>query len=203
MKKLLLSTICLVTLSANSEAEIEKLKQENALLKQRLDALENRLNEPFSDFYVDFDELHKRHLKAINELNEIVAKELEYAKNKSNFSSNKSFSSFYKMGEVISQVKQKLVKNDETNTNEVEFKTYNIKDKTEYTLNDIVKDLDTFKVYLKSKFPELSDIKLDNYYISGDGFTFSTQDLLEKAKISFDDMKSYLKEDFLKELGMF
>lgn len=199
MKKILMSLICFGALFANSNDEIEKLKQENMILKQRLDNLENRFNHPLASFFDDFDSMHERHLQTMQKLNEIIQKELSYAEQNANL--NKNFSSFFKSGDVISQVKQKIVKNDSENTTKTEFKTYNVKNEKEYKLSDVIKDFDTFSVYLKSKFPELSEIKFDNFYISNDGFTFSTKDLIEKVKLSFDDVKNYLKDDFLKDLG--
>lgn len=199
MKKVLMSLICFGALFANSNDEIEKLKQENMILKQRLDNLENRFNHPLASFFDDFDSMYERHLQTMQKLNEIIQKELSYAEQNANL--NKNFSSFFKSGDVISQVKQKIVKNDSENTTKTEFKTYNVKNEKEYKLSDVIKDFDTFSVYLKSKFPELSEIKFDNFYISNDGFTFSTKDLIEKAKLSFDDVKNYLKDDFLKDLG--
>ncbi len=199
MKKVLMSLICFGALFANSNDEIEKLKQENIILKQRLDNLENRFNHPLASFFDDFDSMYERHLQTMQKLNEIIQKELSYAEQNANL--NKNFSSFFKSGDVISQVKQKIVKNDSENTTKTEFKTYNVKNEKEYKLSDVIKDFDTFSVYLKSKFPELSEIKFDNFYISNDGFTFSTKDLIEKAKLSFDDVKNYLKDDFLKDLG--
>lgn len=199
MKKVLMSLICFGALFANSNDEIEKLKQENIILKQRLDNLENRFNHPLVSFFDDFDSMYERHLQTMQKLNEIIQKELSYAEQNANL--NKNFSSFFKSGDVISQVKQKIVKNDSENTTKTEFKTYNVKNEKEYKLSDVIKDFDTFSVYLKSKFPELSEIKFDNFYISNDGFTFSTKDLIEKAKLSFDDVKNYLKDDFLKDLG--
>lgn len=196
MKKLLISIFCVASLGANSLSEIDKLKLENEILKQRLDAIESKINTPMDNFFKDFNEINKQHIKAMNSLYKQMQDGLD------NYKSNSNYASYFQSNEIISYIKESSQNINEQKSSKIEIKTYNEKSKKEYLLKDILKDFDTFKTYFNSKNPDLSEEKLDKYYINSYGFVFLFNDFTKSAKLSFDDMKDYLKDDFIKLLGI-
>lgn len=195
MKKLLISIFCVASLGANSLSEIDKLKLENEILKQRLDAIENKMINPMDNFFKDFDKINEQHIKAMNNLYKQMHDEFNHYK------SNSNYASYFQSNEVISYIKENKETKDNKSSSKIEIKTYNDKSKKEYLLKDILKDFDIFRVYLNSKNQDFSNEKLEKFYISSYGFVFLSNDYKKSSEISFTDMKDYLKDDFLKALG--
>ncbi|MBT0879527.1 hypothetical protein KJQ97_08835 [Campylobacter sp. 2018MI01] len=195
MKKILISLFCIGALNASSISEIEKLKQENEILKQRIDALENKFYDPFDDFFKSFDAINKQHIKALNEIKKSMEDDFK------NYKSNSNYSSYFQINNIISYMKQTSQNIDNKTNSKIEIKTYNENTKKEYLLKDIIKDFDTFKVYFNSKNLD-KNIELDKFYISSNGFVFLSKDLKNQIIINFEDMKIYLKDEFLKELSL-
>ena len=195
MKKILISLFCIGALNASSISEIEKLKQENEILKQKIDALENKLYDPFDDFFKSFDAINKQHIKALNEIKKSMEDDFK------NYKSNSNYSSYFQINNIISYMKQTSQNIDNKTNSKLEIKTYNENTKKEYLLKDIIKDFDTFKVYFNSKNLD-KNIELDKFYISSNGFVFLSKDFKNQIIINFKDMKIYLKDEFLKELSL-
>lgn len=195
MKKLLFSIFCVASLGANSLSEIDKLKLENEILKQRLDAIESKMINPMDNFFKDFDELNEQHIKAMNDFYKQMHDEFN------RYKSNSNYASYFQSNEVISYIKENLEFKDDKSNSKIEIKTYNEKSKKEYLLKDILKDFDVFRVYFNSKNQDFVNEKLEKFYINSYGFVFLSNDYKKSSEISFEDMKKYLKDDFLKAIG--
>lgn len=209
MKKILLSLACLCSLSFANE--IDALKAENEMLKEKIKELENVKNSPknpndnfYDDVFIDFNKIHKEHEKAMKELNEIANQQMQNQKDldiKNDFFSSQSTTSrYFQTGDIISTVKQNVYIKNTDNSSKIEFKTYNAQTNQDIKIKDIIKDENEFMDFLKKlhKNNDLSGIILDNFYLDSYGFTFCSNDMKQNIIVSYEDIKPYLKEEFIK-----
>ena len=205
MKKtlILLVYICL----SNASTEIDELKQENMMLKSRIMALEEMQNKPYDDVFIDFNRVQKEHEKAIKEIDSLMQE--QFKNNTQNIISkrgfhkaNRSFTSFFQSGDISSSMSQRMEISNGEKVIKNDFKVYNNKTEQILTLNDIVKDCTALNIFLSDSFDLKSEeVKIDNFYINEYGFLFYFENI-EPIDVSYDDMKPYLKDDFIKALGM-